>query len=347
MLQPCIPSLPCPTPCSDQEDEWQQLERIQQHDAEWQRQQAAERERREAFRLGQPLRQSLGNPYQQAQAGVPAEASAGGQQRALGQEQHQQGQHQQGQHQQRVYLERELAALQQQRQAEEAAQQGRHQQFQQQQQWEEGEEDEQERAALQQLPSPLNSATSDLDVAVARLLASAGNTPSGPLCQGVRQADAFADVQQREPGERQQETAGRLVVAAKMSHFPTKLPVGQRQHDRHVTFTPSPSFHPLPAMQLPYVYLPTGCQAAAAWRCWSQSCQLRWGRASGGQLMWVGGGLTAWLSILRHAPTVNAYMHSRASLSLPCAAAALLLACANGAGRPVGWRSACQQRRCA
>ena len=226
MLQPCIPSLPCPTPCSDQEDEWQQLERIQQHDAEWQRQQAAERERREAFRLGQPLRQSLGNPYQQAQAGVPAEASAGGQQRALGQEQHQQGQHQQ-----RVYLERELAALQQQRQAEEAAQQGRHQQFQQQQQWEEGEEDEQERAALQQLPSPLNSATSDLDVAVARLLASAGNTPSGPLCQGVRQAEACADVQERQAGEQLRDGW----PARQCCQLVTKLPVDQRQHNDHVS----------------------------------------------------------------------------------------------------------------
>ena len=215
---PALPPCPAPPPCSDQEAEWQQLERIQQQDADWQRQQAAERERREALCLGQSLRQSLrqslGNPYLQPHAGAAVDASVGGQQWGLGQEQHQQGQ-------QRGYLERELAALQQQRQADEAAE------LAQQQQWEEG-EDEEERAALQQLPSPLNSATSDLDAAVARLLASAGNTPSGPLCQGVRQAEVFADVQQQqEPGEQQQERARWVWPAGgccQMSSCPTELP---------------------------------------------------------------------------------------------------------------------------
>lgn len=45
---------------------------------------------------------------------------------------------------------------------------------------------EQEARQLAALPSPLNSATIDFDAAVARLLASAGNTPTGPLGQGVR-----------------------------------------------------------------------------------------------------------------------------------------------------------------
>jgi hypothetical protein len=159
-----------------------------------------------------------------------AEAPAGSQQRALGQEQHQQGQYQQ-----RVHLDRELAALQQQRQAEEAAEQGRHQGYQQQQQqWQEQseeEEGEEERAALQQLPSPLNSATSDLDVAVARLLASAGNTPSGPLCQGVRQAEACADVQERQAGEQLRDGW----PARQCCQLVTKLPVDQRQHNDHVS----------------------------------------------------------------------------------------------------------------
>lgn len=41
-------------------------------------------------------------------------------------------------------------------------------------------------AALQALPSPISSSTADLDAAMSRLLASAGNTPTGPLGLGLR-----------------------------------------------------------------------------------------------------------------------------------------------------------------
>ncbi len=45
-------------------------------------------------------------------------------------------------------------------------------------------------AALPPLPSPINDSTADLDGAMARLLASAGNTPTGPLGLGLRSTPA-------------------------------------------------------------------------------------------------------------------------------------------------------------
>lgn len=52
------------------------------------------------------------------------------------------------------------------------------------------------------LPSPLTSATSNFDTAVAKLLACAGNTTAGPLALGAAQGAAFAGGE--EPGEPRQ-----------------------------------------------------------------------------------------------------------------------------------------------
>lgn len=52
-----------------------------------------------------------------------------------------------------------------------------------------------EQAALAMLPSPITSATSNLDAAVCRLLASAGNTPTGPLGHHQRTGESTAPQQ--------------------------------------------------------------------------------------------------------------------------------------------------------
>lgn len=116
-----LPDSSFPFPCSDHEAEWQQLERMEQLDAEWHRELEAERAARELLLL-QP---ALG------QRGTAQQQRAG-------------------------------------QQGDEAAQ----------------------TAAPQPLPSPINSGTVDLDAAMARLLASAGNTPTGPLGLGLRSAPA-------------------------------------------------------------------------------------------------------------------------------------------------------------
>lgn len=111
------------------------------------------------------------------------------------------------------------------------------------------------------LPSPLTSATSNFDVAVARLLASAGNTPTGPLghhrrtgawaagagcgCGGIWSRWAVPAV-----------LASRLSVAHRSPPAPLPLPqprLAQRRARRWLS----------------------------RWCCWNQSCLRRWARVSG------------------------------------------------------------------
>lgn len=174
------------SPCSDHEAEWQALEQAQAQEAAWQRQQRAEREQLELALLQQP--DILAQHQQQQHAQEPA-AGWG----------HAQEEGHAGDAMHEWLAEQQVAA------GLQAASHGYSQQHaapalalhlp--------GDDDQAEQGSalaaapwqqLPPLPSPITFATTNLDRATARLLASAGNTPTGPLGKAAgRLPDGAAD----------------------------------------------------------------------------------------------------------------------------------------------------------
>lgn len=109
-------------------------------------------------------------------------------------------------------------------------------------------------AAGEPLPSPLTSATSNFDVAVARLLASAGNTPTGPLGHHRRTGAG----------------AGRGAAGGCLIGSGVAVVVAPCR--------PAPTF--FIAVLIPVPQPRWAARRARRWRsrwcCWSQSCPRRW-----------------------------------------------------------------------
>ena len=186
--QPCLPALPAPPICrSDHEAEWAALEEMEEADKAWQAQQAAEREARELALL-----QALLPPAPAAAAhreptpewAYPREQMhewLAAQQAAAGAEQH-------------CEAEEQPAAEQWQGEQLQAAApsllvgvgDAALQPFQQ----------------LPPLPSPITSATANLDATLARLLASAGNTPTGPLAKAAGRWEPAGEERGQQGGQR-------------------------------------------------------------------------------------------------------------------------------------------------
>lgn len=179
-----MPCSACFVPRSDQEAEWAALEEIEAADIEQQRHQAAEQERRELAMLQallppaavhaapRELTPEWAYPREQMQEWLAAQQAAVT--ASTEQLQHQGEGHEDGQEQQLQH-----AALMVQLPGEEQA--GAlavgalaAQPFQQ----------------LPPLPSPITTATVNLDATLARLLVSAGNTPSGPLAKAAGRWEA-------------------------------------------------------------------------------------------------------------------------------------------------------------
>lgn len=108
----------------------------------------------------------------------------------------------------------------------------------------EGGEAAQLAAELAALPSPINANTSDLDAAVARLLASAGHTPTGPLGLGMRGVPADRGM-------------GQAAVAEKCE--PALMGFGLLEKLACVGFTLEPQLNPLLTTQLLLYCMPPRC----------------------------------------------------------------------------------------